>query len=544
MSTFNKKSMKNKENVLKHNIVLNHEGEEVYALSPLKGLLQRVLGSNFGQDGYYEKADPSKEFKELIQMIQSIPEEDKEYALKIAELGRYSGAIEYPLNALTVCYNLDRYKGDKFLDANGVSNLGYYSDVLVRRAKDINHILATQFSIYGKNIPKQMSKNLKGKLEFFDKYKLSKGLDRGKAVSLADSIKLLHPTPKNIEMADFYKSIIENNVIVGNDKVQLQAEITKVKLQEKASKEEKPEIDLEKLIEAMYKSNLVALLKNINMLLQYDIFDTQEHLDYVVDKITDLDTIVASKVLPYQFYALYKVLNSRSSTKPVTAIKNALSKAVELSIVNVEDIKGYTAFLIDLSSSMNTPVGTNSSISCMEMAALLGAIAFKKGNGDLFVFSDDCKKVNANKGDSVFTIVDIIIKSIPHYCTYLDRAFDMISSFAKKNHIKYDNLLLLSDGDCYSYDNKKKTLKIGDYETSLNNKCSTLMKNNVIDTIWINDLSGNKYTVVNTDECKKNLIAGYSEKFIDMINLYYNIRNNEDIKPLIDALLEQYKSKK
>lgn len=537
MSTFNKKSTKTQN--MNTNITLNHEGEIVYSLNALKSLLQRVVGSNFGTNTFYKTVDPRVEFKELVNLIESIPDEDKEYALKIAEIGRYSGMIEYPLNTLVACYNLDAFKGANFLDQNGLSKFGYYSDVLVRRTKDVNDILATQFALYGKKMPKQMRKNLKEKLEFFDEYKLSKGLDRGKSVSLADSIKLLHPTPKNEEMAAFYRSVIENKVVVGNNKAQLQAEIQNVKLQEK--NQEKKEIDLDKLVEAMYQSNLSALLKNINILLQYNILDDEKHLNYVCNQITNKEVIKAAKILPAQFYALYKVLKEKPRKNTVVKLIDALSDAIEISIMNVDDIKGYSAFLIDVSGSMDSAVGRNSSISCMEMACLLGAIAFKKGNGDLFAFSDSCKRVDANRKDSIFTIINAIQGSIPHCCTYLDEAFRTISNFSKKHNIKYDNVLILSDGDCYTVNQNKHTLDIGDWGKSLNSKCDELMKDGVFDTIWINDLTRNNYTVVNTDECKKNLIAGYSEKFIDMMNLYYNIRNNDDIRPLIDALLQQYR---
>lgn len=539
MSTFNRKSMKNKE-TLKYNTTINNEGEVVYDLNVLKSLLVKVVGSKFAADTFYKKANVEKEFKELISLIQQIPEEDKEYALKIALLGRYSGMIEYPLNTLLACYNMPRY-GKDFLDENGCSKFRYYSDLLVRRTKDVNHLVAGQIAMYGTSIKPQMRKNLNAKLESFDKYKLSKGLDRGKFISLADSLKLLRPTPINEEMSQFYKDVIENKVTVGAGKTQIQAEIQNVKLQEK-QKKPKEEIDLSKLVDSLYKANLAALLKNIVMFINYGILDDDKHLQYTIKKITSKEDVLKSKILPYEIYATYKSLSYLPNKECVQAIKDALNKALDISIDNVDDIKGYTAYLIDLSGSMSCGITNNSSISAKEMASLLGAIAYKKGQGDIFVFADKCEVVSLNRSDSILTMVSILSKKHVGGCTYLDKALNEIKEFAKKHNIKYDNLLLLSDNDCYRYNSRSGKLTIGDYE-SLDSKVSSLMREGIFETMWINNLTGNTYTIANTDEMKKNLIFGFSPKFIDVMNLYYNIRNNDDLRPLIDELLELYKTK-
>lgn len=531
MSNFNKKSNKNKDIKLKK--ITNHEGEKVYTFNPLKTLMLKNMGSFFGSGSYYRKANVKKEYKELVDIIAALPEEDKEYALKIAVLGRRNGIIEYPLNTLVACYNMDRYKGNNFINESGINKLGIYNDEIVRRTKDINHILATQFLLYGHGIPKQMRKNLKSKIESYDEYKLSKGLDRGKVVSLADSIKLLRPIPKDKQMSQFYKRVIENDVIVGNGKEQIQNEVTKIKLVEKDNKK----IEINGLVQSMYKANLVSLVKNLTMFINYNLLEKETYLKYICNSITNKEKIIKSKIYPYQLYTAYKSLLKYPNKKEIIEVKDALIKAMELSIDNVENIKGYTCYLIDLSGSMTFPFNKNSSITAMEMAALLGAIAFKKGTGDLFTFSEECIKVEINKNDSIVTIVDKIINSQYNSCTALNIAFHTITEYAKEYNIHYDNLLILSDGDCYSVSGKN--IKIADFGTSLNKICDKMIDNKIIDTVWINNLTSESYSVLNTDECKKNLIMGYSEKFIDVMNLYYVIRNNDDLRPLIDALYKK-----
>lgn len=535
MSFINKKSQIGRVENLNSNF--NHEGEPVFLLNPMKTLLVKTLSSFFGQDTFYEKRDPIEEYKNLVKLIEEIPEEDKEYALKIAEIGRLSGMKEYPLNILSVCYHLERYKGLNFLSEDGKNKIADYCENIVRRTKDVNHLVAIDRQLYGEKMPSQMKKNLKVKLEGYDEYKLSKGLDRGKVVSLADSIKLLRPKPKNEEMATFYKRVIENDIVVGNNKKQVQAEVEKVIL----AKKEQKEISLKDLEKAIYSANLSALIKNISNYIDLGVLNNKEVLDYVCKKIKDTDTIIKSKIMPYEFYATYKALKHYPNIK-VSKILTALNKAIDISIANSPDIQGYSAFLIDLSASMNySEIANNSSISCLEMACLLGAISYKKGEGDLFVFSDDATKLTLNKSDSVITMMNIIQKSIRNGMTNLDKALKYIDKAAKRYDMTYDNVIMFSDGDCYS--NNKDGYKIGEY-SNLNYIVDTMLEEKSINSFWLNDLRGNNFSVVNTDEAKKNLIAGYNDVFIDIINLYYKIRSNSDIKPLIDELLEKYRTLK
>lgn len=533
MSFINRKSQIGKTENL--NLNLNHEGEPVFLLNPMKTLLVKTLSSFFGQNTFYERRDPIEEYKNLIKLIEEFSEEDKEYALKIAEIGRLSGMREYPLNILSVCYHLERYKGSNFLSEEGKNKLAMYCEDIVRRTKDINHLIAIDKQLYGEKMPSQMKKNLKVKLEGYDQYKLSKGLDRGKVVSLADSIKLLRPRPINEEMALFYKRVIENDVVVGNNKKQVQAEVEKVII----AKKENEKVSLVNLENAIYNANLSALIKNISKYIDLDVFENEEILKYVCKKIKDKNSIIKSKIMPYEFYSTFKALKKYPSSK-VGRILKSLNKAIDISIENTPNIEGYSAFLIDLSASMKySEISNNSSITCLEMACLLGAISYKKGEGDLFVFSDNSTKVTLDKNDSITTMMSIIEKSTPNGITNLDKALKYIDKVAKRYDMTYDNIIMFSDGDCYS--NDKKGYTIGEY-SNLNHIVDTMLEEKSINSFWLNDLRGNNFSVLNTDEAKKNLIAGYNDVFIDIINLYYNIRSNSDIRPLIDELLEKYRS--
>lgn len=548
MANFNQPNQNKGMNGMKE--TRNHEGAIVHKLSPIEDLFSKVLGSFFGESTFYEKRNAHKDFVKLLDLIESLDENDKEYALKIAELGRLSNMIDYPLQILAATYNIEAYKGDKFLDETGKSKFSYYTDVIVRRAKDVNRILATHFAVYGKDrpLPKQMKKQLKAKLEQFDQYKLSKGLDLSKDKSLRDAIKLLHPTPKNKEMEDFYKAIIENRVVRGNGKVEVETALVK-----QGQREDKPEVSIAELRQSVYDTNLQALLRHIAKLASHGVFDDEEVLQVALNKIRNRDAVLASKLLPFRFHTAYKALSHLGNTAEVQQLKEAVEEALDHSIENVDTIDGLSAFLVDRSYSMvTTSVSGQSSVNADDVGMLLGAIAYKKGFGDLFVFSDNCHRVDVSRRSPVLEIVRAMEK-IPgmHRGTDLKHALDTITAHAKDNDLAYDSLIILSDNDCYGYDEKTNSLTFGEtfgwgYYSNQKNQVPSadkqinlMIKEGIIRKAWINNLGGNSFAIANTNSSTKNLITGFSEKFINVIDIYNQLGSGKDIRKVIDMLLEK-----
>lgn len=542
MSNFNKR----KETA---NLAVNHEGAAVHSLSPLEILFSKVLGSFFGESTVYEKRDAATEFTALQSLISSIPLQDKEYILKIAELGRLSNMIDFPLQVLATSYHEEAFKGEAFRDELGKNKLGYYTDAIVRRSKDVNRILATHFEVFGdtRPMPAQMKKQLKSKLEQFDEYKLSKGLDSSKVISLRDSIKLLHPKPKTPEMAAFYKSIIENKVKRGNGKTEVEVALAR---HGQADSGDKSVLELR---QSVFDANLQGLLRHLSTLVEHGVFDDQEVLDVAVAKIRNKTAVLASKILPYRFYTAYHALTKVAQTVEVRLLRDAIEEGLEYSIENVEEVPGLSVFLIDRSYSMAaTKVSGQSSVTAEELAMLLGAIAYRKGFGDLFVFSTDCVLVDISRKSPVLEIMKAM-KQVEgmNEGTDLGKALQFISDHSMAHGIQYQNLIFLSDNDCYRYDSKANSLEISDLswgwkdEDTLSSDAhiDQLIAEGVFQKMWINNLAGNTFAIANTNSSTKNLITGFSEKFVNIISVYAELGNGRDIRKVIDTMLVNEREK-
>ena len=524
------------------NTTRNHAGTVVHKLDALETLFSRVLGSLFGESTYYEKRSAEEDYNKLCKTISEVGDEDIEYVLKIARLGREYNMIQYPLSVLTACMNDERFKGDKFLDeSTGKNKLQTYTKVIVRRGKDILDILATQMNVYGFTskgrikkhrdmpLPIQMRKSLKERLESFNEYQLAKAVGSNKQVSMADAVKLLHPNPnKSRARKHFYKELIEERVSLADGTKQVQSELSKVN--NKNSNTTKKDV-----VDSLDTSTVMAIVKNLVALHRQGILNDPAAVDTIVSKLTNKKEVQKSKLLPFRFYSAYKEVMKLPNSLGKVKVSDALIEALDLSIDNLQDIEGYSAILIDLSGSMIHNISSMSSVTAKELACVLGAICVKKGVADVYVFANRCEVVNVSKKSTVMDITEKLIGTNVGGCTNLDVALRKISN----SGTKYTNLIILSDNDCYSQNGG--TFKFGGYWSSYStdDNINDLIKRGVIKKVYVNNLLGNNFAIVNTDDYRKNLITGFSERIVDVINTYSAIGTGaSDIRVVIDSLVD------
>lgn len=546
----------------------NHEGAVVHDLNSLEVLFSKVLGSFFGESTFYEKKDADKDFIDLVETINKVDYEDIEYVLKIALLGREHNMIQYPLAVLTACFNDERFKGEDFLGLDGRNKLQWYSDRIVRRARDIVDVMSMQINAFGFDkvvdgkplgnncytispkqfvegrrykrdlpLPIQLRKSLKHKLETFNDYQLSKALSENREVSLADCIKLLRPSEKRARVPEgFFADVIEGNVKVGAGNKQVQAELANVRNKNNDSSVE----DIKKSIDS---STVMAIVKNLVALQRAGVLEDRKVVESICAKLTDREQIRKSRLLPFRFYSAFKEVNKLSSNYGVRAVSNALVVALDLSIDNLPKIEGYNAILIDRSGSMQYPVSSMSVVTADEIALILGAICFKQGVGEVYLFANDCKRVEGLSASS--TVMDLVKQLQSIYVgggTYIDKAFQTISEDARRG-AKYDNLIMLTDNDCYTQSGGSFRISEGwGMRTSGDDLLNRMIENRYVKKFYLNNLLGNTFAIVNTDDYRKNLITGFSERIVEVINMYGTLgRDASDIRIVIDSMMKGIK---
>ena len=58
--------------------------------------------------------------------------------------------------------------------------------------------------------------------------------------------------------------------------------------------------------------------------------------------------------------------------------------------------------------------------------------------------------------------------------------------------------------------------------------------------MYLDNLLGNTFSIMNTDDFRKNLITGFSERVIDVINTYSSSGSDAtDVRKVIDSIVEK-----
>lgn len=114
----------------------------------------------------------------------------------------------------------------------------------------------------------------------------------------------------------------------------------------------------------------MAILRNLNNVLKADV--SQYHIDLICAALTDPTAISKSKQYPFRYYAAYKTLQENreqyDSTK-VSAVLQALEKAIAISAENVPKISGKSLVLVDDSGSMSwSNISKNSKMTPADIA--------------------------------------------------------------------------------------------------------------------------------------------------------------------------------
>lgn len=143
---------------------------------------------------------------------------------------------------------------------------------------------------------------------------------------------------------------------------------------------------------------------NLNTFERHGVFEDQETVKILADRLRDRAEIKRSKVFPYQLLIAYQ-----NATTAPRIIREALQDALEIATENVPALDGKVWVFIDVSGSMHSPVtgvrkGSTSKVSCVDVASLITACIVRKNlDASVMAFSDNVVAVNLNPRDTVIT---------------------------------------------------------------------------------------------------------------------------------------------
>ena len=144
---------------------------------------------------------------------------------------------------------------------------------------------------------------------------------------------------------------------------------------------------------------------NLNTFQRHGVFEDQEMIGVIANRLRDRDQIARSRVLPYQLLAAFINVDDLVPS----LIRDALQDAMEIALENVPSIAGQVYVCPDVSGSMRSPItgvreGATSKLRCIDVAALVAAALLRKNpQAEVIPFESNVVNCRLNSRDSVMT---------------------------------------------------------------------------------------------------------------------------------------------
>lgn len=239
----------------------------------------------------------------------------------------------------------------------------------------------------------------------------------GDKPSLADVIKMVHPTPQNAARKALYALLVGKKY----DLDACDALIREFEAWKADPSRPVPDVPFLMLTSAQLgKAQWAAIARsaswqtvrmNLNTFQRHGVFEDKAMIKLLADKLCDEESIAKARVFPYQLLVAY-----RNTSGVPTEIQNALQDAMEIATRNVPVIEGTVAVFPDVSGSMDSPVtgargSATTKVMCRDVAALVAATILRRNpTARVIPFKEDVVSLRINPKDSIVTIADKIAK--------------------------------------------------------------------------------------------------------------------------------------
>lgn len=459
---------------------LNHTSPVKDDIEQKISLYRQVASSMMKESKFYENGINS--YNDLLKSIKLV--DDTEWVLKLATYARNELNLRTVPLVLTSEIALDSTRDKSFGSRK-------YINAVIKRPDEIPEILAyckqRCAELKRDKLPQMILKGLTPCWGKFSTYSLTKYRAEGKGFTLRDAMFLTHPAAINEEQDDTLRDLADNMLTTIDDTATWEYYISK----HGSTKESWSHI-----IPSM---GYMALLRNINNFIKVGI--SKNDVQYVCQKLSDRDEVGKSKQLPFRFYTAYKNLLSEGDYRKY---KTALEIALGHSTVNIPRMSGKTAVLIDTSGSMSSSISSKSTVSCVEIASLMGCMLYNHNRSDTIVITfDNTAKYPQIAGCSVLLDTEWIVEHSHGGATYLYKALQLLTD----NDIFVNRIIVLSDMQTYG-GNEQRYLEM--YKSRIN----------PVVKLFTIDLQGYKNNSSTLGKQGVYELAGYSDRVFNLINAY------------------------
>ena len=236
----------------------------------------------------------------------------------------------------------------------------------------------------------------------------------GNNPSMADVVKMVHPTPKTPQREAMFGYLIGKPY----DESQLpQAVVEYIHLLKTGVDENAvvPDVPLQYLTSLELTTNQWKTIAqnaswqttrmNLNTFLRHGVFEDKELVSKIAARLRNEEEIRRAKAFPYQLMTAFM----NASDDVPSDVRLALQDAMEIATDNVPVIDGLVALCVDVSGSMSSSVtgyrrGATSKVKCVDVAGLMASCILRQNpNSVVIPFESDVQSCSLNPRDSVIT---------------------------------------------------------------------------------------------------------------------------------------------
>lgn len=495
---------------------VNYEGGEAFDLPAEEKLLHVTATCLFKEPKFYGNAEEQNNLgdteKTIFELCKTV---DPKFMLQLASYLRNEQYLRTIPIVLLACASTRP-------EAKGTGLVPTYAPYIIRRADEINEVLAAYQTIFtparakGNNVALRLPNSLKKantkSFPRFDAYQFAKYNRKG-IVTFKDAIMLTHPS----QPSTIIKKILDCNL---ETPYTWETELSKSK-------------DKTKTWEQLIDSNklpYMALIRNLRNILDANV--SQQHLDKVIITIKRPDLIAKSKLFPFRFYQAYQQLVSNSNPS-TTYILDSLAIAMDYAFAHVPHLDGTTFIACDTSGSMDSLVSQHGTMSLKEIGILFGLAAHKFTDKSLFgCFGDNFGICNLTRSASIIDRIESV-KEWSSQLGWSTNGFLAIKYLNERN-IFVDRILVFTD--CQLYDSHTWWCKRD--ERTIRQEYNAYKTINPNCKLYLFDLSS--YGTVNFPASDRSVVnvSGWSEKIFNFIKLH-----EADPKAQIKYIKEHYDGK-
>lgn len=350
----------------------------------------------------------------------------------------------------------------------------------------------------------------------------------GNDPSLADIIKMVHPTPEDTETANLYGYLTGKKY----DKRKKYPKILKEFEVFKTSSGKRrvvPDVPFQMLTsQGLTDAEWGKIAENgawqftrmnLNNFQKHGLFSNKEFTKMIADRLKDPELVARSRAFPYQLFQAY-----RNTENVPTKVKNALQDALDLAVSNIPDFDTQVHIGVDSSGSMSSDVSgayhyRTNGISCNEAASLFASAIFRQNDdARVYRFDTSCKDVTRllNSRDSVISNADKIGRN--------GGGTDCASflRLLNKNDAKGDLVIMVSDNmSWYSATGQRSW---GNSGTDFLNEWKKYKKRNKKAVLVCIDITpGTTAQAVGKDVL---LVGGFSDNVFNVVSKFYESKGD------------------